>query len=72
MRKVICGLLLPLVAAALTLWARFKWDTEISPPQLAWWLWTLVLYGSGAMMGFGVCAYWFKGGHRQDSKKIRD
>lgn len=71
-RKVMCGFLLPMFAIAATFWARLQWKNEIEPPHLIWWVWSCSLIVTGGLLGVGVYAYWFRGGHRQDSKKKDD
>lgn len=67
-----CGFLLPLASIVLVFMARLEWKADMHPPQLTWWLWSLSLCGTGFILGFGVCAYWFKGGHRQDERGRND
>lgn len=71
MRKVMCGFVLPLFSAVLTFWARLEWHRDMHPPEAEWWAWTFALWATGVMLGFGVCAYWFRGGHRQDDTARR-
>ncbi len=71
MRKVIFGILFPLAIFATTIWWRATWKADIHPMQLVWVIWVAAVYIDGLLMGIGLQAYWFGGGHRQDSSAAR-